>query len=79
MFQVAKTCLLLGTLLLSLSFPAWPQNSDAEGNPQVIVSVYNDAGVSPDVLIQADAKAAKIFAQPDYRLSGQTACPPETR
>lgn len=63
MFQVSKTCLLLGTLLLGLSFPAWPQNSDADGNPQVIVSVYNDADVSSEVLTQAEAEAAKIFAR----------------
>jgi hypothetical protein len=62
-FQVSKTCLLLGTLLLGLSFPAWPQNSDADGNPQVIVSVYNDADVSSEVLTQAEAEAAKIFAR----------------
>ena len=80
MFQVSKTCLILGTLLLGLSFPAWPQNSDADGNPQVIVSVYDDAGVSPGVLTQAEAEAARIFAhaglQGDLvKLRG----PPETR
>ena len=62
MFQVSRTCLLLGTLLLALSFPAWPQNPEADGNPQVIVSVYNDVGLSPEVLTQAEAEAGKIFA-----------------
>ena len=63
MLQVSKTCLLLGTLLLSVSFPAWPQNSDADGNPEVTVSVNNDAGVSSEVLTQAELEAAKIFAR----------------
>ena len=63
MFQVSKTCLLLGTLSLALSFPAWPQNSDADKNPQVTVSVYNDADVSPEVLTQAEGETAKIFAR----------------
>jgi hypothetical protein len=52
--------LVLGTLLLALAFQGWAQNSTGE-NPQVIVSVYDDAGVLPTVLAQAERKAARIF------------------
>jgi len=58
--QASKTCPLLGTLLLAFAFPVWGHTYVGE-NPQVVVSVYNDAGVRARVLVQAERKAAKIF------------------
>jgi hypothetical protein len=58
--QVPKTCTLLGTLLLGFAFPAWAQ-SYVGNNPQITVSVYDDAGVSERTLIQAEQKAARVF------------------
>jgi hypothetical protein len=62
--QFSKTCLifptLLGTFLLAFTFPAWPQSYPDE-RPQLIVSVYDDAGVPATVLTQAERQAAKIF------------------
>jgi hypothetical protein len=60
MLQASKTCPLLGTLLLALAFPVWGQGYVGE-NPQVVVSVYDDAGVRADSLAQAEQRAAKIF------------------
>jgi len=58
--QFSKTCLLLGTLLLAFAFPVWGQTYVGE-SPQVVVSVYDDAGVPARVLVQAEHKAARIF------------------
>ncbi|MGH9550037.1 MAG: hypothetical protein ACRD3W_11710, partial [Terriglobales bacterium] len=58
--QFLKSSLLLGTFLLGFTFPAWPEGYTDE-RPQVFVSVYDDAGVSATVLIQAEQRAAKIF------------------
>jgi hypothetical protein len=52
--------LLVGTLLMPLTFPAWAE-SPGNGNSQLTVSVYDDAGVPAAVLIQAEQKAARIF------------------
>jgi hypothetical protein len=61
-FHDSKTCLLLGTLLLGLAFPALAQTYP-DNNPQVAVFVYNDTGVPANVLTQAEEKAARIFAR----------------
>jgi hypothetical protein len=58
--QFSKACLLLVTFLLPIAFPAWAETSPDE-RPQVVVSVYNDAGISATVLVQAEQQAAKIF------------------
>jgi hypothetical protein len=58
--QISKTCTLLGTLLLGFAFPAWTQ-SHVGNNPQITVSVYDDAGVSERTLIQAEQKTARVF------------------
>jgi hypothetical protein len=58
--QVAKACPLLGTLPLTFAFPVWGQIY-AGNNPQVIVFVYDDAGVSAGTLARAEQKAARIF------------------
>jgi hypothetical protein len=58
--QFSKACLLLVTFLLPIAFPAWAETF-ADERPQVVVSVYNDAGVSETVLVQAEQEAAKIF------------------
>ena len=60
MLQVCKTCLLLATFPLFFAFQARSQTHPSE-NPQVVVSVYNQAGVSAMVLVQAEREAAKIF------------------
>lgn len=60
MLQFSKACLLLVTFLSPIAFPAWTETFPDE-RPQVVVSVYNDAGVSATVLIQAEQEAAKIF------------------
>jgi hypothetical protein len=52
--------LLVGTLLVPLTFPAWAE-TPGNGNSQLTVSVYDDAGVPAAVLIQAEQKAARIF------------------
>ena len=62
MLQFSKTCLLLVTFLLGFTFPAWPETYPDE-RPQVIVSVYNDAGVAATVLAEAERRAARIFAR----------------
>ena len=55
-----KTCLLLVTFALGFTFPAWSEAYPHQ-RPQVFVSVYDDAGVSAAVLIQAEQRAARIF------------------
>ena len=62
MIHFSKTCLSLGTLLLALAFPAWAQTYP-DNNPQVVVSVYNDAGVSSNVLAHAEENATRIFGR----------------
>jgi hypothetical protein len=62
MLQASKTCPLLGTLLLALAFPVWGQGYVGE-NPQVVVSVYDDAGVRAESLAQAEQRAAKILGR----------------
>jgi len=54
--QVCKTCLLSSTFLLFFAFQARSQTYPGE-NPQVVVSVYNKAGVSAMVLGQAEREA----------------------
>ena len=66
MLQFSKTCLLV-TFLLGVTFPAWPE-SYPDGKPQVVVSVYNDAGVAPTVLTEAERKAARIFQEAGVQL-----------
>ena len=60
MLQLSKGCLLSGTLLAVFAFPAGAQTY-AGHNQQVIVSVYNDSGVSPRTLAQAEQKTIRIF------------------
>ena len=60
MLQFSKACLLLVTFLLAIAFPAWAETYPDE-RPQVVVSVYNDAGVPATVLAQAEQEAQKIF------------------
>ena len=60
MLQFSRACLLLITFLLPIAFPAWAE-IHPDARPQVVVSVYNDAGVSATVLVQAEQEAAKIF------------------
>ncbi len=60
MLQFWKTCLLLVTFALGFTFPAWSEAYPHQ-RPQVFVSVYDDAGVSTAVLIQAEHRAARIF------------------
>ena len=60
MLQFSKACLLLVTFLLGFTFPAWTEAYPHEGS-QVVVSVYDDAGVSAAVLVQAEQRAARIF------------------
>jgi hypothetical protein len=55
-----KTFLLLGTLALAWVFPGWAQTT-SNARPQVVVSVYNDARVTAEVLAEAEREAAKIF------------------
>lgn len=52
--------LLVGTLLMPVTFPAWAE-TPGNGYSQLTVSVYDDAGVPAAVLIQAEQKAARIF------------------
>lgn len=60
MLQFSKACLLLVTFRLTIAFPAGAETRPDE-RPQLVVSVYNDAGVSAPVLLQAEQEAAKIF------------------
>jgi hypothetical protein len=60
--QFSETCLLLVTFLLGFTFPAWSE-SYPDGKPQVVVSVYDDAGVAATVLTEAERKAARIFQE----------------
>jgi len=60
--QFWKTCLLLVTFSLGFTFPAWTEGYPHE-RPQVVVSVYDDAGVSAAVLIQGERRAARIFGE----------------
>jgi hypothetical protein len=58
--QFSKVCLPLVTFLCTIAFPAGAKTFPDE-RPQVIVSVYDDAGVPSTVLAQAEQEAAKIF------------------
>ncbi len=62
MLQFSKAYLLLGTFLLGVTFPAWPE-AYPDGRPQVVVSVYNDAGVPATILAEAERRAARIFIE----------------
>ena len=54
-----STCLALG--LLTIAFPGLANERPAK--PQVTINVYNDAGVSEQVLAQAEQEATRIFRQ----------------
>ena len=58
--QFSRACLLLVTLWLTIAFPVWAETRTDE-RPPLVVTVYNDAGVSATVLVQAEQEAAKIF------------------
>ena len=60
MLRARRTWVLLGTFLLWITFPAGAA-TDTDGNLQVVVSVYNDAGSSTTELAQAEQEAARIF------------------
>jgi hypothetical protein len=60
MLQIPNACLLSVTFLLSLAFPAWPETYPDE-RPQLVVSIFDDAGVAATVLAQAERQAANIF------------------
>ena len=46
------------------SFNLWGSTSKTFAeNPQVNVSLYNDAQVPPDILVRAEEQAAKIFSR----------------
>jgi len=70
-FHFSKTYLLLGTVLLGVAFHASAQTY-ADNTPQVVVSVYNDAGVSANALAEAEEKAARIFARAGVRITWTT-------
>jgi hypothetical protein len=70
--QFSKACLLLVTFRLTIAFPAWAETRPDE-KPQVIVSVYNDAGVS--ALVQAEQEAAKIFDRAGLDVAWQNCSP----
>jgi hypothetical protein len=67
-FRIAKACLLLGTFLAGSAFPAWAQSNH---NQQVIVSVYDDVGVSATTLEQTEEKANRIFEKAGLNLVWQ--------
>jgi len=54
-----RTCLALG--FLTIAFPGLA--SERPSKPQVTINVYNDAGVSEQVLAQAEQEATRIFRQ----------------
>ena len=60
MLQFSKACLLLVTFRLTIAFPVVAETHPDE-RPQLVVSVYNDAGVPAPALSQAEQEAAKIF------------------
>ena len=62
MRKFSKACLLLITFLCAIAFPARSETFPDE-RPQVVVSVYNDAGVAGTVMGQAEQQAAKIFGR----------------
>ena len=68
MFQIAKTFLLLATLPLVWAFPARSQTYNRK-NPQLVVSVYNDARIPAALLSGAQAEAVKIFARAGINLA----------
>jgi hypothetical protein len=70
MLQISKACLLLVTFLATIAFPAGAEIHPDE-RPQLIVSVYNDAGVSATVLEQAEREAARIFDRAGLRVAWQ--------
>src|ERR1700704_1930064 len=70
MLNFSKPCLLLVTFLVMIAFPAAAETFPDE-RPQVIVSVYNDAGVSATVLQQAEQEAAKIFDRAGLHVAWQ--------
>jgi hypothetical protein len=53
---------MLVTFLLVIVFPAMTETRPDE-RPQVVVSVYNDAGVAETVMEQAEQEAARIFGR----------------
>ena len=60
MLRARRTWLVLGTFFLGHTFPAAAESYTDE-NPQLVVSVYNDAGASSAEMAQAEQEAAKIF------------------
>lgn len=73
MLRLAKKVLISGTLLMALSFPLYCQTEaispgsgygeNSQGSVAVHVSVYDDAGVPPAVLAQAEREAGTIYAR----------------
>ena len=74
MLQISNACLLLVTFLAAIAFPAGAETFPDE-RPQVIVSVYNDAGVSATVLEEAKQEAAKIFDRAGLRVAWKDCSP----
>ncbi len=70
MLKFSKSCPLLVTFLYTIAFPAGAETFPDE-RPQVVVSVYNDAGVSVTVLLQAQQEAAKIFDRAGLNVAWQ--------
>ncbi len=60
MLRARRTWLVLGTFFLWITFPAAAETYIDE-NPQLVVSVYNDAGISSAELAEAEKEAARIF------------------
>ena len=59
---VERTFLLVGTLLLAWVFPVWSQTGSNERS-QLVVSVYDDVGISGSVLGEVERHAGMIFGQ----------------
>ena len=70
MLQFSKACLLLVTFRLTIAFPAGAETRPDE-RPQLVVSVYNDAGVSAPVLLQAEQEASRMFDRAGLNVAWQ--------
>jgi hypothetical protein len=67
---------LLGTFTTGVVFPVWSQTYTTD-SPHVVVSVYNDAGLSATLLAGAESKAAKIFERAEVEVTWMNCSAPE--
>ena len=53
--------------VLCIGCAAWAQ-SKSDRNPQLVIAVYDDAGVAPDTVLRAETQASHVFQEAGIRV-----------